>query len=95
MLVIVVENAPPKLRGRLSLWLIEARSGVYVGVFSRRTREMIWEEVCNAIDDGNAVLAYIAPNDAGFIIETCGKNRRVPVDLDDFTLMSFLPQKSL
>ncbi|MFN4207951.1 MAG: type I-E CRISPR-associated endoribonuclease Cas2e, partial [Agrobacterium albertimagni] len=25
MLVIVVENAPPRLRGRLSLWLAEVR----------------------------------------------------------------------
>ena len=31
MLVIVVENAPPRLRGRLAIWLIEARAGVYVG----------------------------------------------------------------
>ena len=48
MLVIVVENAPPRLRGRLAVWLIEARAGVYVGVYSRRTREMIWQEVQQA-----------------------------------------------
>jgi CRISPR-associated protein Cas2 len=92
MLVIVVENAPPRLRGRLAVWLIEARAGVYVGVYSKRTREMIWQEVQQAIDQGNAVMAYAAPNDAGFIIETCGVNRRVPVDLDGFTLMSFKPE---
>jgi CRISPR-associated protein Cas2 len=95
MLVIVVENAPPRLRGRLSLWLIEARSGVYVGAYSRKTREMIWDQVRNAIGEGNAVLVYAAPNDAGFTIETCGTNRRIPVDFDGFTLMSFLPQESL
>ena len=32
MIVIVVENAPPRLRGRLSLWFAEVRAGVYVGV---------------------------------------------------------------
>ena len=31
MMVIVVENAPPRLRGRLSLWLAEVRAGVYYG----------------------------------------------------------------
>lgn len=92
MLVIVVENAPPRLRGRLAVWLIEARAGVYVGVYSRRTRETIWEEVQGAIGEGNAVMAYAAPNDAGFVIETCGQNRRIPVDLDGFTLMRFLPE---
>jgi CRISPR-associated protein Cas2 len=92
MLVIVVENAPPRLRGRLAVWLIEARAGVYVGVYSRRTREMIWNEVKEAIGAGNAVLAYAATNDAGFVIETCGENRRIPVDFDGITLMSFTPE---
>jgi CRISPR-associated protein Cas2 len=31
MLVIVVENVLPRLRGRLALWLLEVRAGVYVG----------------------------------------------------------------
>lgn len=44
MMVIVVENAPPRLRGRLSLWLAEVRAGVYVGVYGRRVRERIWDE---------------------------------------------------
>ena len=35
MLVIVVENAPPRLRGRLAIWLLEVRAGVYVGKVSR------------------------------------------------------------
>jgi len=92
MLVIVVENAPPRLRGRLAVWLIEARAGVYVGVYSQRVRETLWDEVRGAIGDGNAVMAYDAPNDAGFVIETCGRNRRIPVDVDGFTLMRFHPE---
>ena len=91
MLVIVVENAPPRLRGRLAVWLLELRAGVYVGSYSRRTREMIWEQVLDNIEDGNAVIAWAAPNDAGFEFETAGANRRVPVDLDGFRLVSFLP----
>ena len=42
MMVIVVENAPPRLRGRLAVWLLEVRAGVYLGNYSRRVREMIW-----------------------------------------------------
>ena len=91
MLVIVVENAPPRLRGRLAVWLLEVRAGVYVGTSSRRTRERIWAEVRGAIGGGNAVIAWAAPNDAGFEFDTCGANRRVPVDFDGFRLVSFLP----
>jgi CRISPR-associated protein Cas2 len=95
MLVIVVENAPPRLRGRLAVWLLEVRAGVYVGTYSRRTREMIWEQVKGAIEDGNAVMAWAAPNDAGFDFDTCGRNRRIPVDLDGLRLVSFTPVPSV
>jgi CRISPR-associated protein Cas2 len=91
MMVIVVENAPPRLRGRLSLWLAEARAGVYVGVYSRRTRERIWDEVRALIGDGNAVIAWDAPTDSGFAFDTVGANRREPADFDGLTLVRFKP----
>ena len=34
---------------------------------------MIWEQVRGAIGEGNAVIAWAAPNDAGFSFETCGR----------------------
>jgi len=91
MLVIVVENAPPRLRGRLAVWLLEIRAGVYVGQYSRRVRDMIWEQVVAAIGDGNAVIAWAAANDAGFTFETCGPNRRRPVDFEGLRLVAFGP----
>ncbi|NNM57546.1 type I-E CRISPR-associated endoribonuclease Cas2e [Acidocella sp.] len=95
MLVIVLENAPPRLRGRLAVWLLEVRAGVYVGAYGRRVREMIWEQVGQNIEDGNAVIAWAAPNDAGFEFDTCGKNRREPVDFDGFRLVAFWPDTKL
>lgn len=89
MLVIVVENAPPRLRGRLAVWLLEVRAGVYIGTYGRRVREMIWGQVCAYIEDGNAVIAWAAANDAGFAFDTCGRNRRVPVDFDGLRLVAF------
>lgn len=95
MLVIVVENAPPRLRGRLAVWLLEVRAGVYVGVYGRRVREMIWGQVMAYIEDGNAVIAWSAATEAGFEFDTCGKNRRVPIDLDGFRLVQFGPEAAL
>lgn len=94
MMVVVLENAPPRLRGRLAVWLLEVRAGVYVGVYGRRVRERITAEVAAAIGEGNAVVAWSAANDAGFAFETFGSNRRVPIDLDGFRLISFLPPGS-
>jgi CRISPR-associated protein Cas2 len=91
MLVIVVENAPPRLRGRLAVWLLEVRAGVYVGEIGARVRAMLWETVQEWIGDGNAVMAWKAPSDAGFEIATCGFARRDPVDLDGLKLVRFRP----
>ena len=91
MLVIAVNNAPPRLRGRLAVWLLEIRAGVYVGNYSRRTREMIWEQVQSLIEQGDAIIAWAAANDAGYDFDTCGVNRRTPTDLDGMKLVRFLP----
>ena len=95
MLVIVVENAPPRLRGRLAVWLLEIRAGVYIGDYGRCAREMIWGQVCAYIEEGNAVIAWSAPNEHGFHFDTCGKNRRVPVDFDGMRLVAFGPEAAL
>ena len=76
MMVIATENAPPRLRGRLSLWLLEVRAGVYIGNYTRRTRERIWSEVTAMIGDGNAVLAWTALNEAGFDCDRGSKSPR-------------------
>ena len=94
MLVIVVENAPPRLRGRLAVWLLEIRAGVYIGKVSRRVREMIWNQVEEGIGLGNAVIAWSTNTESGFDFETLGENRRIPVEMDGMKLVSFLPLES-
>ena len=89
MMVIVVENVPPRLRGRLAVWLLEIRAGVYVGKYSRRVREMIWEQVAEGIGNGNAVLTWSTNTESGFDFMTLGKNRRIPVEMEGIKLVSF------
>ena len=93
-MVIVVENAPPRLRGRLAVWLLEIRAGVYVGRYSRRVRERIWNEVEELIGSGDAVMAWATPTDQGYDFATVGVNRRMPVEFDGLKLVAFAPQKT-
>lgn len=93
MTVIVVENVPPRLRGRLAVWLLEVRAGVYVGKVSRRVREMIWQYVEKGLDEGNAVVVWTTNTESGFDFMTLGKNRRIPREMDGLKLVSFLPQE--
>lgn len=94
MLVVVTETVPPRLRGRLAVWLLEVRAGVYVGDVSRRIREMIWEQVLALAEQGNVVMAWATNTESGFDFITYGENRRKPIDLDGLRLVRFKPQES-
>ncbi|QHM69814.1 type I-E CRISPR-associated endoribonuclease Cas2e [Mixta intestinalis] len=91
MLVVVTGNVPPRLRGRLAIWLLEIRAGVYVGDVSARMRAMIWEQISVLAETGNVVMAWATNTESGFDFQTWGENRRIPVDLDGLRLVSFLP----
>lgn len=91
MLVIVVENVPPRLRGRLGLWLVEVRAGVYVGDVTRRVREMVWENLQQGYGAGNVVMVWTSNNESGFDFMSLGENRRIPVEVDGVKLVAFLP----
>lgn len=95
MLVIVLENAPPRLRGRLAVWLLEVRAGVYVGQYGRKVRDYLWQQVEEGIEGGNAVLIWRSQAEAGFEFKTLGANRRIPMDFDGVQLVRFHPEAGL
>lgn len=90
MITVVLENAPARLRGRLSLTLHEIRAGVFVGNYGRRQRERIWADVAALIGKGSAVMAWsTTANESGFDFVAIGADRRTPVRIDGFTLVRF------
>ncbi len=91
MLVIAVENVAPRLRGRLAVYLLEIRAGIYVGQASKRVREMLWNQVEHLCGAGNAIMAWSTNNESGFDFRTWGSNRRLPADFDGIQLVQFRP----
>ena len=94
MVTLVVENVPPRLRGRLAIWLLEVRAGVYVGNVSRPVREMLWDQVQSLAETGNAVMAWGTNTESGFDFVTYGTNRRMPIDFDGLRLVRFSPEEN-
>ena len=94
MLVIVTNNVPPRLRGRLAAWLVEVRAGVYIGDYGKRVREMIYQQLEAMIEDGDAVIAWSTNSESGFEFQTLGTSRRIPIDYDGLRLVQFLPPDS-
>jgi len=93
-MVIVTENVPPRLRGYLTKWLLEIRAGVYIGDYSVKVRDVLWENVTHEIGEGNAIVAWSTNNEAGYDFATFGKNRRIPIQIDGFPLISFSPENN-
>ena len=93
--MVVTEAVPPRLRGRLAVWLLEVRAGVYVGELSRKIREMIWEQITALAENGNVVMVWATNTESGFDFITYGENRRMPVDVEGLRLVRFLPEETL
>jgi CRISPR-associated protein Cas2 len=92
MITVVTEAVPPRLRGRLAVWLLEVRAGVYVGNVSRRVRETIWHHCEVLAEDGSVVMAWQDNSSSGFDFQTLGENRREPIEYDGLRLVSFSPE---
>ena len=90
MFIIVTESVPDRLRGYLSRWLLQIRSDVFIGEYSVKVRERLWEVVCNEIGLGNAVMAWSASDEAGFDFCTVGKNARIPIEMDGMKLVRYV-----
>ena len=93
--MVVSEAAPPRLRGRLAIWLLEVRAGVYVGDVNRKIREMVWFQVTELADKGNVVMVWGTNTESGFDFITYGENRRMPIDFDGLRLVKFFPENKL
>ena len=94
MTVIVTENVPPRLRGRLGIWMLELRAGVFVGNLTKKHRDHIWFTIVEQVTlhHGSAVIAFGSrSNETGFEFDTVGENRRIPRRIDGISLISFLP----
>jgi CRISPR-associated protein Cas2 len=92
MIVLILEKVPASLRGELSRWAIEPRTGVFVGNVSAMVRDKLWEKVCAKVRGGSAVLIYPYPNEQGFAIQTYGDPSRSLVYWEGLRLVC-IPKK--
>jgi CRISPR-associated protein Cas2 len=87
MVVLMLERVPATLRGELSRWMIEPRTGVFVGRVSAMVRDKIWEMAEKGAKGGAGALVYAAPTEQGFAVQTFGDMSRTLVDIEGLTLV--------
>ncbi len=83
----MLERVSPSLRGELTRWLIEPKTGVFVGRVSAMVRDRLWERVCDGMKGGAGMIVYPASNEQGYAIRMCGETKRLAEDFEGLTLI--------
>ena len=95
MLVMVLENVPPSLRGELTRWLIEPHPGVFVGHVSAMVRDRLWEKCIQKRGDGGLIQVWSTNTEQHFEIRSWGETDRELVNLEGLWLIRRPAKKTL
>lgn len=97
MIVMILENVPLGLRGELSRWLLEPRSGVFVGHVSARVRDKLWDKCCQNAKTGGLLQIWSTNTEQRFQMRHHGDTSRQIIELEGLQLIQIphdLDQKS-
>jgi CRISPR-associated protein Cas2 len=87
MVVMIMENVPPGLRGELSRWLVEPHPGVFLGHVNAMVRDLLWKRCCEDCRDGGIIQMWSVNNEQRFAVRVYGDTRREIVDFEGVQLV--------
>lgn len=87
MVVIILEKVPASLRGELTRWLLEPKTGVFIGKLSAMVRDKLWDQICRGTKGGGALLIHAVDNEQGYAIQTAGPTSRAIIDFEGLLLV--------
>ncbi len=91
----MVERVPTSLKNALSRWLIEPRTGVFIGNPSARVRDELWEKALVAAPEGTALQIWSAKTPQGFTYRQHNTKDREFIDLEGLSLIRVLSKASV
>jgi len=87
MLIMILEKVPASLRGELSRWMIEPKTGVFVGKVSAEVRDRLWSKCMTFVKEGGVIQAWSTNKEQGFAIRSFGDTSKSLVDFDGLTFV--------
>lgn len=87
MIVMILEKVPTALRGELTRWMIEPRTGVFVGHLSARVRDKLWEKCSNGSRAGGVVQIWSSNTEQHFSLRSAGDTSRLLVENEGLQLI--------
>ena len=86
MVILILERVTPSLRGDLTRWLIQPKSGVFVGQVSARVRDLLWKRAVSGVRQGAALMIHSDNTEQGFSILSVGDTSKIMQDFEGLTL---------
>jgi len=95
MVLMILERVAPSLRGELTRWLIQPRTGVFVGTVSALVRDKLWDKIVLSLQGARprkskrqqgALMVYTTNAEQGFNIRVFGDTDRQIEDFEGLLL---------
>ena len=87
MIVMILEKIPASVRGELTHWLLEIKTGVFVGHVSARVRDKLWEKCIKAKRMGGVTQIWSTNTEQKFQMRMAGDTAREIVDFEGLQLI--------
>ncbi len=87
MVVMVLEKVPQSLRGELTRWLVEVKTGVYIGHVTGMVRDLLWKKCSESRGAGGVFQAWSTNNEQHFKMRISGLIGRSVVDWEGVELI--------
>lgn len=88
MTIFILERVPVGLRGELTRWMLEPRTGVFVGRVSALVRDTLWEYVCEQMRGGAGLMVYQTNTEQGYAMRSFGDTSRRLAVFEGLTLVT-------
>jgi len=85
--MVILEKVPRGLRGELTRWMLEPKTGIFVGSVSGMVRERLWQKLCDGSKGGSCLMIHSDNTEQGFSIRISGEPSREVVDFDGLSLI--------
>lgn len=87
MIIFLLEKVPPSLRGELSRWLFEVKTGIYIGHVNAMVRDQLWEKCVRSRSAGEVFMAWSTNNEQHFQMRQAGQEKRRVVDREGLLMI--------
>lgn len=88
MLVVLANNLPPAVRGRMKLWFVEPRANIFVSGVKDSVAKTVVEYLYKHCPPESGVMIFRSLSKApGYEIRTIGPTRKLLVDISGLQLV--------